>query len=426
MVLSGRWLRRKQRQGARSFYLTAADIEHINKNMKRIPKVAIFFERSAVNDRRIIRGIIKYSTLCGPWLFYSKMHPFYMLQGRDAWHKRILPELRTWGPDGIIAHVDTTRAQELTEFGVPTILQPLREPVNTGTSVLGDDNQAVGEMGAESLLELGFKNYAFCGFANVYWSQERSEAFLKRILRAGFEPHIYEPPESHRWSFVEEDREFLCEWLISMPKPIAVMACNDIRGQQVVDACKLTDTIVPDEVAVLGVDNDDLICDSTNPPLSSVALGTEKAGYEVAQLLDRMMHRRKKRKWPGTTIHPTHIITRQSTDILAIDDPDVAKAVRFIRTHRRSEIGVHDVVDATTLARRALEQRFKRILKRSIHQEIRRVRVEQVAQMLLETTMPVYKIALTLGYSSSEHIARPFRKEKGMSPQEYRRRYSYG
>ena len=405
--------------------MTAAEVEHINENMKRIPKVAVFFETSAVNDRRITRGIIKYSALCGPWLFYSKIHPFYMFQGKDAWRKRILPELRIWGPDGIIAHVDTTKAQELIELGVPIILQPLREPVSLGPSVLGDDNQAVGEMGAEYLLERCFKNYAFCGFPNVYWSQERSEAFVKRILRAGFEPHLYEPPESHRWSFVEEDREFLCKWLISMPKPIAVMACNDIRGQQVVDACKLTDAIVPDEVAVLGVDDDDLICDSANPPLSSVALGTEKAGYEAAQLLDRMMHRGKKRKWPKTTIHPTHIVTRQSTDILAIDDPEVAKAASFIRTHRRSEIGVRDVVDATTLARRALEQRFKEILNRSVYQEIRRVRVEQVTKMLLETTMPVYKIALTLGYSSSEHIARPFRKEKGMSPQEYRRRYSY-
>ena len=405
--------------------MTAAEVEHINENMKRIPKIAIFFETSAVNDRRITRGIIKYSSLCGPWLFYSKVHPFYMLQGKNAWRKRILPELRIWDPDGIIAHVDITKAQELMELGAPIILQPLREPVSMGPSVLRDDNQAVGEIGAEYLLERGFKNYAFCGFPNVYWSQERSEAFVKRILRAGFEPHLYEPPESHRWSFVEEDREFLCKWLISMSKPIAVMACNDIRGQQVVDACKLTDTIVPDEVAVLGVDNDDLICDIANPPLSSVALGTEKAGYEAAQLLDRMMHR-KKRKWPKTTIHPTHIVTRQSTDILAIDDPEVAKATNFIRTHRRSEIGVYDVVDATTLARRALEQRFKKILNRSVYQEIRRVRVEQVTKMLLETTMPVYKIALTLGYSSSEHIARPFRKEKGMSPQEYRRRYSYG
>jgi LacI family transcriptional regulator len=406
--------------------LTATEAKHINENMKRIPKVAIFFESSAVNDRRITRGIIKYSALCGPWLFYSKMHPFYMLQGRDAWRKKILPELRTWRPDGIIAHVDTTKAQELMELGVPIILQPLREPVRLGSSVLGDDNQAVGEMGAKYLLELGFKNYAFCGFPDVYWSEERSKSFAERICQAGLEPYIYEPPESHRRSFVEEDREFLCEWLISMPKPIAVMACNDIRGQQVVDACSLRGIITPDEVAVLGVDNDDLICDSTNPPLSSVALGTEKAGYEAAQLLDRMMHRKKKRKWPKTTIHPTHIMSRQSTDILAIDDPEVAMAVRFIRTHRRSEIGVHEVVDATTLARRALEQRFKTILKRSVYQEIRRVRVEQVAQMLLETTMPVYKIALTLGYSSSEHIARPFRKEKGMSPQEYRRRYSYG
>ncbi len=126
--------------------MTAAEVEHINENMKRIPKIAIFFETSAVNDRRITRGIIKYSSLCGPWLFYSKVHPFYMLQGKNAWRKRILPELRIWDPDGIIAHVDITKAQELMELGAPIILQRLREPLSMGPSVLGEDSQAVGEI----------------------------------------------------------------------------------------------------------------------------------------------------------------------------------------------------------------------------------------------------------------------------------------
>jgi LacI family transcriptional regulator len=404
-------------------YLTAADLEHINKDMKRIPKVAIFFETSAVNDRRITRGIIKYAVLCGPWLFYSKMHPFYMTQGKDAWHKRILPELKVWRPDGIIAHVDAKRAKELLDFGVPTILQPLTEPMSMGSSTLRDDNRTTAKKGVEYLLDLGFKNYAFCGFANIYWSDERSAAFVKRIEQAGFEPHVYKPPRSRHRSFVEEDRTFLSEWLKRLPKPVAVMACNDIRGREVIDASRLADLVVPDEVAVLGVDDDNLVCDVTNPPLSSVSLNTEKAGYEAAKMLDKMMSNRKS-KPKDITVSPTHVVARQSTDTLAIEDLEVVKAIRFIRAFRSREIGVNDVVATTTLARRALEQRFKKLLKRSIYREIRRVHVEQVAQMLLETTTPVYQIALSLGYSSSEHIARPFRKEKGMNPQEYRRRYS--
>jgi len=392
--------------------------------MKRVPKVAIFFEASAVNDRRITKGIIKYAMLCGPWLFYSKMHPFYMMQGKDAWHRRILPELKGWRPDGIIAHVDRKRAEELLDLGVPTILQPLREPASPGSTALRDDEQATAEMGAEYLLNLGFRNYAFCGFANVFWSDERGAAFVKRIERAGFHPHIYAPPKSRQHGFVVEDRASLSDWLRSLPKPVALMACNDIRGQQVIDASRLADLTVPDEVAVLGVDDDNLVCEVTNPPLSSVGLGTEKAGYEAARMLDRMMSKRKA-KTKDIIISPTHVAARQSTDTLAIEDIEVVKAIRFIRTFRSREIGVNDVVAATTVARRALEQRFKKILNRSIYQEIRRIRVEQVAQMLLETTAPVYQIALTLGYSSSEHIARPFRKEKGMSPQEYRRRYGH-
>jgi LacI family transcriptional regulator len=393
--------------------------------MRKIPKVALFFETSAVNDRRIVRGIIKYSSHCGPWFFYSKMHPFYMLQGRNVWRQKILPELRQWKPDGIIAHASSNKVKDLTELGTPMILQALTEPLGLPSSTLGDQNRTVGEMGAEYLLELGFTNYGFCGFPSVYWSEERGKAFAERIYRAGFKPRVYKSSKSRRQAFVEEDRRVLCDWLRSLRKPVAVMACNDIRGQQVIDACRLARLTVPEEIAVLGVDNDDLICNTTSPTLSSVALSTEKAGYEAAQLLDKMMHQRKKKKWPTITIHPTHIETRHSTNTLAIDDPELVQAIRFIRTHRRSDIGVHNVVDATTLARRALEQRFKKTLGRSIYQEIRRVRVDQVAQMLLETTMPVYQIALTLGYSSSEHIARPFRKERGMSPQEYRRRYRY-
>ncbi|MCJ7692601.1 MAG: hypothetical protein MUO22_04230, partial [Sedimentisphaerales bacterium] len=189
--------------------------------MRKIPKVALFFETSAVNDRRIVRGIVKYSSHCGPWLFYSKMHPFYMLQGRNVWREKILPELHVWNPDGIIAHASSNKVKDLIELGTPIILQALTEPLGLPSSTLGDQNQTVAEMGAEYLLELGFTNYGFCGFPRVYWSEERSKAFAERIYRAGFKPHVYKSPKSRQQAFIEEDRRVLSDWLRSLPKPVA-------------------------------------------------------------------------------------------------------------------------------------------------------------------------------------------------------------
>jgi LacI family transcriptional regulator len=299
------------------------------------------------------------------------------------------------------------------------------EPEYLGSTYFADDNTAIATMAADYLLELGFKNFAYCGYHHQFWSNERCESFVSKIAKAGFKTNVYTQPNLRSRCFMQEDQVFLSHWLKSLPKPVAVMACNDARAQQVIDACKLADLNVPEQVAVLGVDNDDLVCDTMTPQLSSVALGTEKAGYETAELLDRMTSR-KKIKSPRISILPTHIEIRQSTDILAIEDPELAKAINFIRTYKHQhETTVDDVVGVTTLSRRALEQRFRKALNRSIYEEIRHVCVERVARMLLETTMPVFQIATSLGFSSSEHIARPFRKETGMSPKEYRRKYAY-
>ncbi len=372
-----------------------------------------------------MRGIAKYSRLHGPWLFYNKRHPFYMTQGHSIWQKKVLPELKSWKPDVIIAHVNSRKAKELLSFGVPTVLSALVEPEYLGSTYFADNNEAIAVMAAEYLLGLGFKNFAYCGYHHQFWSNERCVSFVRKIAKAGFRTDVYTQPNLRSRGFMQEDQPFLIHWVRSLPKPVAVMTCNDARAQQVIDACKLADLNVPEEVAIIGVDNDDLICDILTPQLSSVALDTEKAGYETAKLLHRMM-KKKKVKSLRISILPTHIEVRQSTDILRIEDPELAKAINFIRIHQHEhEITVNDVVKVTTLARRALEQRFRKALNRSIYEEIRRVCVERVARMLLETSMPVFQIAASLGFSSSEHIARPFRQEKGMSPKEYRRKYAF-
>jgi LacI family transcriptional regulator len=214
----------------------------------------------------------------------------------------------------------------------------------------------------------------------------------------------------------------MANWLKSLPKPVGLMTFADDRSQQVIDTCKIAGVNVPDEVAVIGVDNDDLICDLSDPPLSSIAFNTERAGYEAAELLDKLMAGKKVVN-QTIVVRPTHIVTRQSTNIIAIEDRVVADAARFIRQHSRKIIQVSDVTSAVMVSRCTLERRFRRALGKSVLKELKRVRTDQITQMLMETNLSVSQIASTLGYLSATHIARYFRQEKGISPLAYRKKY---
>ena len=391
--------------------------------MEQMRKVALIFETSASNDRHMLRGIAKYSKLHGPWLIHCKMHPFY-LTGHSIWQKKILPELKKLKPDGIIAHVNLNKAKDLIAFRVPVIMGAVTKNEFKDFPHFADDSTRIGTTAADYFLNLGFKNFAFCGFNNQFWSRTRCESFVKRISHFGFNVNIYKGLSKLSRDFLPEDELSISLWLKSLSKPVAVMACNDVRGQHILDSCKLANLGVPDEVAVLGVDNDDLICDTSTPPLSSVALGLQEGGYRIARLLDKLMSV-KKAKWEPIYIVPSHVETRQSTNVLSIDDQEVAKAARFIQTNARLNLSVDEAVKSTMLARRTLEQRFRKVLNKTIHEEIRRICVERTSRMLLETNMTVYQIAAALGSPNCEHLARTFRREKGMSPKEYRRKYGY-
>jgi LacI family transcriptional regulator len=248
----------------------------------------------------------------------------------------------------------------------------------------------------------------------------RGKVFQQRVEKAGFDIRVYEQPKSKSRRAWQNEQSILSDWLKSLPKPVGIMACNDDRGQHVTEVCKTAGLKVPDEVAVIGVDNDELVCDLTEPPLSSLALNVEKGGYEAAELLDHLMSG-KKITTDSIIVEPTQVVGRQSTDVLAIEDRLVSEALQFIRNNAKRTIQVADVVAVARVSRRSLEQRFRKILGRSINHEIRRVRVEQVARILIETNKSIGQIALDLGYPGVDHIARYFRAEKGISPAAYRK-----
>lgn len=393
--------------------------EGINQDMAKIRKVIVLVETSRAYGRGLLRGIAKYSRLHGPWIFYHKP-PYYR---HPAQWVKALSRQQILDADGIIM-VEQEKPEDIIEMGLPTVASPyIKDRIAGAVNIIGD-NAAMGIMAAEHLLDRGFSNFAYCGFEDMFGARSRGESFRRRIAEAGFRTHVYKKPKPRGRRSWEDEQVFMADWLTSLPKPVGLMTCTDDRSQDVIEACKIAALHVPEEVAIIGVDNDELVCELSGPPLSSIALNTQRSGYEAAELLDKMMSRKRKKFTDRTiVVHPTHIVTRQSTDILAMGDRDVVAAIRFIRRHAKEMIQVDDVVDTVTVSRRSLEQRFRKELGHSVLAEIKRARVDQVARMLVETNLSVSQISLALGYAGVENIARYFRSEKGMSPLAYRKLY---
>jgi LacI family transcriptional regulator len=281
------------------------------------------------------------------------------------------------------------------------------------------DSHRAAQMAAEHLLDRGFQHYAFVGLNRAIISERRKDSFTKRVEAAGFTTHIYKPPRLKRDRVWEREQKHLAEWLDSLPKPVGLMAANDDRGREVLEACLSAEIRVPEQLAVIGVDNDELLCDLADPPLSSVALNTEQGGFRMAALLDKMMRGQVKEP-QHLTVEAQYVVTRRSTDIVAIDDSEVAGALRFIRDKYMTPIGAKDVVSNMNISRRTLEVRFQKAVGRTIHAEIQRMRLEHVKRLLEETDYTTEKIAFKTGFTCPIYMRKAFKKNIGLTPAKYR------
>ncbi len=299
-------------------------------------KVLLMMETSRKYGRSILRGISKYSRAHGPWIFYRQAPFYWDIENKNSSLQHLLKlEL-----DGVILREQ--REPGLTEqvlaLGLPVVVSPYRE-LFPGLPNIVTDDKAIGKMAADYLLNKGFKHFAYCGFGSrYYWSRERGKGFAESIEKSGFKAHSYEyeQPESENQHSWEKEQDILVEWLKGLPKPVALMACNDDRSQHVLEACKIAGFGVPEDVAIIGLGDDDLVCDLSTPPLSSIALGAEKAGFEAAAMLDKLMSGQKV-TIENIVVPTLYVATRQSTDILKINDPYVAQRCSiFIDTRGKS------------------------------------------------------------------------------------------
>ena len=376
-------------------------------------QVLLIVETAYAYGRAVLRGINGYLVAHESWsvsldLRGLMMHP-------PSW-------LDAWSGDGVISRSsDPGMAELVRRRGLPAIdLTDVRGDL--GLPRIWTDHPAVGQVAAMHLLERGFTRFGFCGFTGHEWSALRRAGFLKAT--AGVDPHVsvFETPWDPRVTRpIDEGHSELCDWIAGLPKPVGIMASNDFRGQHVLDACRRLGLAVPEEVAVIGVDDDELLCRLCDPPLSSVVPDAERIGYEAAAALDALM-RGESLGWEELVVPPSGVVTRQSTDVLAIDDPLVAAAVRLIRQRACSGLSVDDVLREIPLSRSVLERRFRKHLGRSPQAEIRQVRLKRVKQLLVESDLTLDRIAGLTGFEHPEYLSVVFRREAGETPGRYRAR----
>jgi LacI family transcriptional regulator len=379
-------------------------------------RIALIYDARHAYDLQVMAGVASYIHEGADFSVYFE---------RDALKDQRLPDFRSWDGNGIIANFD--------DPSVATAIAHSKLPAvgfgsgygwrGATTPYFFTNNEMIAGMAADHFSARGFRHFAFCGYAKNPingWSEEREQAFLRYLEIQRFPCSIYvdRNESTRRWSSIQHS---LAKWLRSLPKPVGVLAANDSRGHQVLEACRAFNLRVPEEVAVIGVNNDELLCQLSSPALTSIEHGTKRMGYDAATLLDRLMSGKKSAQ-RRFVVDPVRIVTRQSTDILAIEDGTVAKAMSFIQEHALDGIKVPNVVSALGVSRSGLEARFTKAVGYTPRTAIRRIQLERIRQLISDTTLPLKQIAATAGFRSVQHMTTLFGKTFHQSPAEYRKR----
>jgi LacI family transcriptional regulator len=387
------------------------------------PLVGVIVDLSLPYDREIARGVAQYAREVGDWRLY--------IEEEEA---RRVPDFRSWGGNGLVASFDDERVARAVEgAGVPVVAVgggAGYHAAASGIPYVETDNEQIAALAAEHLLDRGLP---FCGFYGLppspttVWSQARSRGFLARMGAAGKPCQEFVAwHEATQWQTLQKE---LIQWLTSLPRPVGIMACDDIRARHILEACRAAGLRVPHDVAVIGVDDDDLLCDFSEPTLSSVRQAARRIGLEAARLLDQLMQRpgntprstTRKPKARRIVVPPIGVVARRSTQTVAVADPVIASVVRFVRERACGRLGIRDVVRESGLSRWVLEDRFRQAVGHSIHDDIVRVRLAEAQRLLTTTDLPVKAIAKRAGAGSVSYMTTLFRRHLDTTPAALRR-----
>jgi LacI family transcriptional regulator len=374
-----------------------------------VRRVALVIETSNGYSRNVLAGVYEHMRSGGHWATFLPEH------GRGM---PPLKELVRWTGDGIIARIETAETARVIErLGLPAIDISAARLLPTIPYVETDDAQ-IAELAVRHFLDNGFQHFAYCGERRFRWSENRQHYFQNVLAGLGRTVHVFDEP-AEGVADVERTLARIGDWLLGLPRPVAVFACYDARGRQVIDECHRVGLRIPDDVAVLGVDDDELLCSLMTPPLSSIIPDARRAGRLAGELLDRLID-------GGTValenlLPPLGVATRCSTDVLAVDDPLIAASVAFIRANVHRGIKPEDIVAAVGSSRKVLDQAFVRRLDRTLHEAILQVQFKLVEQLLAESELKLAAIATRCGFRHPEYMTVAFTKRYGMSPSEWRK-----
>lgn len=382
--------------------------------MKNQYQVAVLVETSRGHGRQIIDGIARYSAEHGPWSL--RLEPRNLNDPPPRW-------LKTWRGDGIIVRCESAAmAKAVQATGLPVI--DVRGTVpEAGIPLVGVNNDLIADAAFEHFQQRGFRHIAWCDFFGRArsWIDERRARLIQRARDAGISCSVFPvkrgTPKHASWS--HREMAALMNWLDQLPRPVAILACDDEQAHVVLNAARQLELRVPDDAAVLGIDNDEIFCRVSNPPLSSVDVNTIAIGYKAAEMLQRRM---EGRRVPAKTyLPPRGLVTRQSTDIVAVEAPEAAAALRFIRENACRPIDAANVADFLSVSRSTLDRYLQAAIGQSATAAIMQVRLSQVKADLANTDLPLTSIASRAGFASVQHLANLFRDRVGVTPGGYRK-----
>jgi len=378
-------------------------------------KILLLTDFSSGYSRSLLKGIVKYAKECGSWSFYRMPSYFIELYGDEG----VVKWAKEWGANAIIAHeIDISI---LNQLSIPIIVQNYKDRHELISNLTGDYFKT-GVMAGEFFLHKGFKKFAYYGFNDSVWMRERGDGFISTVKRNDHQVFLYTDYQEKTkvWEF---DHEVLKEWLDSLPKPIAMFACDDFHALQITEICTMYGIEIPNEISVLGVDNDELLCNISDPKLSSIELDVDNGGYLTGKLIHQFLE--KKATPPiDIIIEPIRIVTRESTEKYAFSNKHIEKVMNFIENKYMEDISVDDIIRSVPFSRRVLEKLFKKETGITIYHYIQLVRIDNFSKLLITTELPLMDAAMKVGFYDYKNVSRIFIKEKKLTPFQYRKTFT--
>lgn len=379
-------------------------------------KILLLTDFSSGYSRNLLKGIVRYSKEVGNWSFQRMPLYYRMLYGENG----VVEWAKKWQADAIIAQLTDVNIELLNDLNIPIIVQNYRDR-NKAVSNLTGDYFNTGVMAAKFFLNRGYRNFAFYGFKGAIWSRERADGYSHEIEKQGYKLAVLENDnkDKEEWSY---NHTVLGNWLQSLPKPVALFACDDHFALQISETCNVHNINVPDDIAILGVDNDDLLCNISDPPLSSIVLDVENGGYNAGKLLHQLITKEITEPF-NIVVNPLIIERRKSTEKYAVSDKNIRTILNYIEKNYANHLSVEELVKQVPLSRRVLEKKFKEETGESLYQYIQNYRIDQFTRLLITTDYSLFEAALQSGFENYKNVSRIFRKYKALSPAEYRKRY---